>query len=199
MQRALWDTRSPEQPGDDGGSRASACVIARLVASFGSNCVVPIQPVKQPRRYVLAAALSPRFAPVAITARGGGAPLGAKLVVGRDGLRSIAHRLTARPPAAIFWRRDRSSGRGEHGDFSRLVPSRPASRWAAAHSSGGRRPSASRTKWVRTTSRRTPRQARRRCTLQLRQTLTGRSPGRRSVPLPSALEKRPSRTGRCGL
>ncbi|WP_164605854.1 hypothetical protein [Rhodopseudomonas sp. BR0M22] len=37
----------------------------------------------------------PSYAPVVVTTRGGGAPLGAKLVVGRDGLRSIAHRLTA--------------------------------------------------------------------------------------------------------
>nr|CAE29144.1 hypothetical protein RPA3703 [Rhodopseudomonas palustris CGA009] len=75
----------------------AAYVIARLVASFGSNCVVPIQPVKQPRRNLLAAPTSPSYAPVVITTRGGGAPLGAKLVVGRDGLRSIAHRLHGAP------------------------------------------------------------------------------------------------------
>ena len=106
---------------------------------------------------------------------------------------------TARPPAAIFWRRDRSSGRGEHGDFSRLVPSRPATRWAAAHSSGGRRPLASRTTWVRATPRRTPRQARRRCTCAASPNPHRPVSQPAICPAQRRLAKRPSRTGRRGL
>ena len=52
--------------------------------------------VKQPRPFLLAAPLSPRFAPVAITARGGGAPRRRKGGECRDGFAD--HRAT--PPGA---------------------------------------------------------------------------------------------------
>ncbi|MFT0878868.1 hypothetical protein VRZ08_20050 [Rhodopseudomonas sp. G2_2311] len=49
------------------------------------------------RRHDLAAPQRPSYAPVVVATRGGGAPLGAKLVIGRDGLRSIAHRRHGAP------------------------------------------------------------------------------------------------------
>jgi len=87
--------------------------------------------------HILAALQRPRFAPVVITTKGGArrlAQVGGWIAMACDASRDA---VTARPPAATFWRRDRSSGRGEHGDFSRLVPSRPATHRTAAHSSSG--------------------------------------------------------------
>ena len=150
------------------------------------------QNVKQPRRRDLAALPSPSFAPVVVTTRGGGAPLGAKLVVGSRWLAN--HRAT--PSRRAHQRRSFGIGTVLPGAGSTGIspasfrPVQPRDGQPLIVAADGDLLPPGRCGCE-------PHRAGRRVKLgaaapaQLRQTLTGRSPGRRSVPLNDASRSAP--------
>lgn len=112
--QALWNTGRPIKSGDDAVSEAGAPHLHILRSTFQTATANRSR-----------GSMSPSCAPVAIAARGWGAPCGAKGGSCREGLRSLAQRLTARPPRRSLGRRTVLPGHSELAGFPRppLYPS----------------------------------------------------------------------------